>query len=121
MVREAVRGVVEAEVVPNIDALEHGDMPPYEIIRKLYATFGMDQLARDRFKAQLARTAAGEADGASTGRSEQRGDGGSAAMTLIPIIELCHYCPGIVTAMGVSVGLAAGTIMKGGNPAQLGR
>ena len=35
--------------------------------------------------------------------------GGNAALTLIPIIELCHYCPGIVTALGVSTGLAAGT------------
>ena len=42
-------------------------------------------------------------------------------MTLIPIIELCHYCPGIVTAMGVSVGLAGGTIMKLGTPAQMER
>ena len=39
-------------------------------------------------------------------------------MTLIPIIELCHYCPGIVTALGVSTGLAGGTIMKSGTPAQ---
>ena len=42
-------------------------------------------------------------------------------MTLIPIIEMCHYCPGIVTAMGVSVGLAAGTVMKLGTPAQMER
>ena len=58
MVRDAVRRFIEAEVVPNIDALEYGDMAPYEIIRKLYATFGMDQLARDRFKAQLSRKVA---------------------------------------------------------------
>ena len=32
-------------------------------------------------------------------------------MTLIPIIELCRYCPGMVTAMGVSMGLTAGAIM----------
>ena len=138
MVRDAVRRFVEAEVVPNIDALEFGDLPPYEIIRKLYATFGMDQLARDRFKAQLERKAAGPAagaeagaavaagdgavgDGTQKGRSARRGDGGAAAMTLIPIIELCHYCPGIVTAMGVSVGLAGGTIMKQGTPAQMER
>ena len=42
-------------------------------------------------------------------------------MTLIPIIELCHYCPGIVTALGVSTGLAGGTIMKGGTPEQMER
>ena len=124
MVRDAIRRFIEAEVVPNIDALEHGDMPPYDIIRKMYATFGMDQIARDRFKVQLERKA-GESRGSrpaegGTCRAD-RWRRGSAAMTLIPIIELCHHCPGIVTAMGVSVGLAAGTIMKQGTPAQMER
>ncbi len=118
MVRDAVRRFVEAEVVPHIDELEHGNLPPYDIIRKLYATFGMDQLARDRFKKQLARK---EADGDRAEQTESRGDGGAAAMTLIPIVELCRYCPGIVTAMGVSIGLAGGTIMKLGTPAQMER
>ncbi len=137
MVRDAVRRFIEAEVVPNIDDLEHGDMPPYDIIRKLYATFGMDQLARDRFKQQVARkeaVLAGEQASQSGGEQASQsgggdaqlaggrgGDGGAAAMTLIPIIELCHYCPGIVTAMGVSVGLAGGTIMKQGTPTQMER
>ncbi len=122
MVRDAVRRFVEAEVVPNIEALEHGDLPPYDIIRKLYATFGMDQMARDRFKKQLERKVSGAgAEIARASGPERPGDGGAAAMTLIPIIELCHYCPGIVTAMGVSLGLAAGTIMKQGTPAQMER
>ena len=120
MVREAVQRFVEAEVVPNIEALEHGDLPPYDIIRKLYATFGMDQLARDRFKKQLERKVSGTTESEEE-RAERQGDGGAAAMTLIPIIELCHYCPGIVTAMGVSLGLAGGTIMKQGTPAQMER
>ncbi|HEV3281945.1 MAG TPA: acyl-CoA dehydrogenase family protein [Acidimicrobiales bacterium] len=136
MVRDAVRRFIEAEVVPNIEALEHGDMPPYDIIRKLYATFGMDQLARERFKKQVQRkeaARAGEAPGQDAeenevaegadgaGPTRRAGDGGAAALTLIPIIELCHYCPGIVTAMGVSVGLAGGTIMKQGTPMQMER
>ena len=99
MIRDAVRRFVEPRWSPHIDALEHGDVPPYDIIRKLYATFGMDQMARDRFKQQLERKAAGHRrDGRE--RAERAGDGGAAAMTLIPIIELCHYCPGIVTALG---------------------
>jgi hypothetical protein len=121
MVRDTVRRFIEAEVVPHIDDLEHGEMPPYDIIRKLYATFGMDQMARDRFKAQLDRKRNGGSSDASSAGKESRGDGGAAAMALIPIVELCHYCPGIVTAMGVSMGLAAGTIMKQGTPAQMER
>jgi alkylation response protein AidB-like acyl-CoA dehydrogenase len=123
MVQDAVRRFIEAEVVPNVEALEHGDLPPYDIVRKLYATFGMDAMARDNFKRQIEREKAA-AEAVARGeeppaRAERTGgDGGSAAMTLIPIIELCHYCPGIVTAMGVSMGLAAGTVMKKGTIAQ---
>ncbi|MDA8293602.1 MAG: acyl-CoA dehydrogenase family protein [Actinomycetota bacterium] len=128
MVRDAVRRFVEAEIAPHVDALEHGDLPPYDIIRKLYATFGMDAVARDRFERQLARARSRRPGGGPGDRPEEAppekegaGDGGAAAMTLIPIVELCRFCPGIVTAMGVSVGLAAGTIMKRGTPAQMER
>jgi alkylation response protein AidB-like acyl-CoA dehydrogenase len=114
-IRDAVRRFVEEEIKPNVEELEHGDTPPYEVIRKLYKTFGLDSLARDGFKRQLERKLSGES------RPPRSEGGGNAAMTLIPIIELCHYCPGIVTALGVSTGLAAGTIMKGGTPAQMER
>ena len=50
-IRDAVRRFVEEEVKPNVDELEHGDTPPYEVIRKLYRTFGLDALARDSLQA----------------------------------------------------------------------
>jgi alkylation response protein AidB-like acyl-CoA dehydrogenase len=119
MLRDAIRGFIADEVVPHIDELEHGDLPPYDIVRKMYATFGMDAMAKDRFAKQIAfdkAVAAAQAAGEEPPTRPERtgGDGGSAAMTIIPIIELCRYCPGIVTAMGVSFGLAAGTIMRSG-------
>ncbi len=119
-IRDTVRRFVEEEVAPNVDALEHGDTPPYEVIRKLYATFGLDALARESFKKALERktSSGGAAPSEAAGRAEGRSN---AALTLIPIIELCHYCPGIVTALGVSTGLAGGTIMKSGSPAQMER
>src|SRR5271156_1245462 len=114
-IRAAVRRFVDEEVKPNVEELEHGDTPPYEVIRKLYRTFGLDGLARDSFKRALERKTGGAA------APERSEGGGNAAVTLIPIIELCHYCPGIVTALGVSTGLAGGTIMKSGTPAQMER
>jgi acyl-CoA dehydrogenase len=39
-------------------------------------------------------------------------------MSLIPIIELCRVCPGMVTAMGVSMGLTSAAIMSKGTVAQ---
>ncbi|TDD29062.1 acyl-CoA dehydrogenase family protein [Actinomadura sp. KC06] len=107
MIRDAVRGWIDAEVRPNLDALESGELPPYDLLRGLYKTFGMDELARSSFRARKE----GDADG-------QRPRGGNAAMTMIPVIELCRVAPGLVSAMGVGLGLAAGTIMKRGTPEQ---
>ena len=124
MIRETVRKFVEAEIQPNLAELEHGDTPPYEILRKLYRTFGMDEMARQRFRHQIEKDRRAEearARGESVAKDEKkpRGDGGdSAAMQIIPIIELCRFCPGMVTAMGVSVGLTAASIMSKGTLAQ---
>jgi alkylation response protein AidB-like acyl-CoA dehydrogenase len=115
-IRDAVRRFVDEEVRPNVEELEHGETPPYDVIRKLYRTFGLDVMARESAKKAIER----KANGASAPERSE-GGGGGAALMLIPIIELCHYCPGIVTALGVSTGLAGGTIMKSGTPAQMER
>ncbi len=117
MIRDAVRRFVEVEIVPNLEELEHGDTPPYDVLRKLYSTFGMGELARSRFRRQIAAEKAGESrEEKSEPDPDARAD--AAAMTLIPIIELCRYCPGMVTALGVSAGLTAGAILSKGTTAQ---
>jgi alkylation response protein AidB-like acyl-CoA dehydrogenase len=105
MVRDAVRQFVEKEIKPHVEELEHGDTPPYEILRKLYRTFGMDEMARAGFESRIQP------------RTES-GRGGDPSFMMIPIIEICRYCPGMVTAMGVSVGLAAAAIMSRGTDEQ---
>ena len=54
-IRDAVRRFVAEEIAPKVAELEHGDTPPYDMIRKFYATFGLDQIARDGFKRSLER------------------------------------------------------------------
>ena len=118
MVRQAVRQFVEKEIKPNLEELEHGDTPPYDTLRKLYRTFGMDSMARDNFEKRLAREEAEKDGGGDPPEPGRGGAGDGGAFMMIPIIELCHYCPGMVTAMGVSVGLTAAAIMSKGTPAQ---
>jgi len=122
MVRDAVRQFIDREIRPNIEALEHGDTPPYDTLRKLFATFGMDAAARDRFKRQIEFEKA-VADAEERGeqppeKPSRDGDGGASSLTVIPIIELCRVCPGMVTAMGVSMGLTSAAIMGKGTIAQ---
>ena len=121
MIRDAVRQFVQAEIAPKREELEHGDLPPYDILRKLFATFGMDAMARERFKAQIERdkrVAAGEEEAPKKGERRGGGDPNSIAMTMLPIIEICRHSPGMVTAMGVSMGLTSAAIMSKGTIAQ---
>ena len=121
MVRTAVRDFIDKEVVPHHRELEHGDLPPYDIMRKLFATFGMDAMARERFERQIAREKAGEAEpepaDEARGR-DPREAANAVAFQLIPIIELSRWSPGLVTAMGVSMGLTASAILSRGTIAQ---
>ena len=117
MIRGAVREFVEKEVRPHREELEHGDMPPYDILRKLYTTFGLDAMAAAAFDKRIAREEAGELNRRDDGAEGGEG-GGNAGMTMLPIIELCRCSPGMVTAMGVSVGLTAAAINGKGTIAQ---
>ena len=120
MIRDAIRKFVEAEIKPRLQEFEHGDTPPYDVLRNMMRTFGIDEVARQRFAHQIAKDKARPAGArrALTDAHERREGNDGAAMALIPIIELCRYCPGMVTAMGVSVGLTAAAIMSKGTVAQ---
>jgi len=108
-IRDAVRSFVDKEVRPLQDELEHGDLPPYEVIRKFFGAFGMEQMAAEAFDRSIARAESGE-----TGD----GDAMSAldpAMGSIVSSEFCRVSMGIPAAIGVSVGLAGGTINSRGS------
>src|SRR5437764_14435790 len=94
MIRDTVRQFVEAEIAPRRDEFEFGDTPPYEVLRKLYRTFGLDVMAREQFKRRLDR-ADGESGGNLLGGDEDVADprarANTIAMPMIPIIELCRF------------------------------
>jgi len=114
MIRDAVRQFVETEIRPRRDELEFGDTPPYDVLRTMFRTFGLDALAREQFKKRIERERLEE-----SGVDQEGGRAsGGGAMFMIPIIELCRCSPGMVTAMGVSVGLTPASIMSKGTIAQ---
>jgi len=126
MVQDMVRKFVEAEVVPHLEELEHGDLPPYDIMRRLMRTLGVAEMARMRYETTKARALKDAARGAGDAPAQAPHEGpvnagDAVAMSVIPTIELSKYCPGLVTAMGVSMGLTAGAIMGKGTWAQKDR
>ncbi|MEW6184423.1 MAG: acyl-CoA dehydrogenase family protein [Thermodesulfobacteriota bacterium] len=119
MIRDAVRKFIEKEVKPHLWQLEHEDLPPYDLIRKMIRTFGMDVLARENFQRRIEYEKAVES-ALSRGETPPQKDktGGEMSMMIIPIIELCRYCPGLVTALGVSISLTPAAIQSRGTIAQ---
>ena len=126
MIRDAVRAFIDKEIRPNLDALEGGEIPPYPIIRKLFAEFGIDAMARDGVEKLLARErakASGEDDddnAAGTSDTERGGGAFEGQDSLMAVVtsELAGVCMGLVSALGVSLGLGATTIMSRGTLAQ---
>ena len=140
MIRDAVRGFIDKEIRPNLDAMESGEMPPYPVIRKLFAEFGIDDMAREGVEKMLARERA-RADGGKVGADDRKAgaggeetpggaendddergsagpfEGQDSLMTMV-ISELAGACMGLVSALGVSLGLGATTIMSRGTLAQ---
>jgi alkylation response protein AidB-like acyl-CoA dehydrogenase len=105
MIRDALRRFVDEEIRPHREELEYGDLPPYDLLRKMYATFGMDAMQRELFARRIKRER--------SGGDAERG-GGDSSLFVLPIIELCRCSPGMVTALGVSVGLTAAAILSRG-------
>ncbi|HNP55470.1 MAG TPA: acyl-CoA dehydrogenase family protein [Gordonia sp. (in: high G+C Gram-positive bacteria)] len=112
MVRDALRAFIDKEIRPHIDELETGQLPPYDITRKLLATFGVDAMNRDQLEKELAAQEAGEA------KPKSGGGALSSSMALILNMELAGVCLGLVGSMGVSMGLTASTIRSRGTLAQ---
>jgi alkylation response protein AidB-like acyl-CoA dehydrogenase len=118
-VRDAVRDFVDKEIRPHLDDLESGDMPPYPIIRKLFSTFGIDAMAKESLERRLAKMRDGsESTGKSAGGGMFGGGGDQAGMGFVLISELCRVSMGVVTGLGVSLGLTVPTIASRGTLAQ---
>jgi alkylation response protein AidB-like acyl-CoA dehydrogenase len=74
-VRDMVRRFVETEIKPRLEEFEHGETPPYDVLRKMMKAFGIDEMARMRFHAQIERekaVARGEAPKKARPRSWRR-------------------------------------------------
>ncbi|MET9213562.1 MULTISPECIES: acyl-CoA dehydrogenase family protein [unclassified Nocardia] len=127
MIRESVRTFIDKEVRPHLDELEHGDLPPYDIMRKLFADFGIDVMAGEAVDAMLAKEQA-KADRIAAGepapeKSAKKKGGGNplaaqGSMAAVLVSELTGVSLGSVAAVGVSLGLGAATIASRGTLAQ---
>jgi hypothetical protein len=112
LIRDGLRKFVRTEIEPRRDELEHGELPPYDMLRRMYAAFGMADTAMDAYRRRM--------DPAEAGPRRARSADEIAAV-LLPLIELSRCSPGMVTALGVSTNLTTGAVLSGGSREQIER
>src|SRR5260370_11415920 len=110
MAQRMVRQWAEKELAPHVARMEKGELLPYEIMRKLIKTFGMDEMVRTAFQKL--------ADSPPNDNDKKERSMGDAGLQAIVSIELARICPGFCLAFGASLGLAGGAIMAKGTLAQ---
>jgi acyl-CoA dehydrogenase len=103
MYRQAVRRFVDTAIAPQREALEFGGLPPYDLLRQFYREFGVGESAIERFEATM-----------SGGPRPAR----HAAEKLIPLVEFARCSPGLAVALGTSIDLTAGAILRAGSDEQ---
>jgi alkylation response protein AidB-like acyl-CoA dehydrogenase len=121
MMRDAVRGFIAKELRPQLDELESGELSPYPIARKLFSEFGLDVMAAEAVKGMLEKERA-RAESTSEQAPKQGGGlgelGAQVSMAAVMVSELAGVSIGLLSTVGVSLGLGAATIMSRGTLAQ---
>ena len=119
IMRDTVREFIDKEIRPHLDVLETGELSPYPIARKLFSEFGLDVLAAEAVKTMLDKERAKQET-----ETEKRSSGGlgglgaQASMAAVLVSELAGVSLGLLSTIGVSLGLGAATIMSRGTLAQ---
>jgi len=129
LMRDTVRGFIDKEIRPHLDALETGELSPYPIARKLFSEFGLDVLAAEAVKTMLekersrpsARQSAAEPASEKKSAAGLVGLGPQASMAAVLVSEIAGVSLGLLSTVGVSLGLGAATIMSRGTLAQKDR
>lgn len=123
IMRDTVREFVAKEIRPYADELESGALSPYPIARKLFSEFGLDVMAAEAVKTMLDKQRAREASGARAEAGPKKGGGWGeigtqASMAAVLVSEIAGVSLGLLSTIGVSLGLGAATIMSRGTLAQ---
>jgi alkylation response protein AidB-like acyl-CoA dehydrogenase len=119
IMRDTVREFIDKEIRPHLDVLETGELSPYPIARKLFSEFGLDVLAAEAVKTMLDKERAKQETKTEKRSSGGLGDlGAQASMAAVLVSELAGVSLGLLSTIGVSLGLGAATIMSRGTLAQ---
>jgi alkylation response protein AidB-like acyl-CoA dehydrogenase len=122
MLRNTFRDFFTREIDPHVAAMEHGELLPYDLMRHMHRTLGLDAklsaVGGQRERAADAPAGNGGADAASTFGLDANAV--RYARTTFTV-EMARVSPSFALSYGASVGLFAGNVLGKGTPEQIER
>lgn len=120
MIEKMIRQFCEKELAPHVEALERGDMLPYDLMRKMANSFGLAQMAKDAFEKMIAESEKPKEEE----KTEDKGKKSKVREGIDPLIlavvtkEICRVSPSFALSLTGTIALAAVTILTKGTAEQ---
>ncbi|HEX9101622.1 MAG TPA: acyl-CoA dehydrogenase family protein, partial [Polyangia bacterium] len=88
MAQKMLRQWTDKELAPHVAKMEKGEILPYDIMRKLIAAFGMEEMVRAQFKKLEERDASAGGDKSDKSSKRERDGLGDPGLMAIVSMEL---------------------------------
>jgi alkylation response protein AidB-like acyl-CoA dehydrogenase len=123
MLRDTFRGFFTREIEPHVPAMEHGELPPYDLMRDMHRTLGLDALLSSAGgRRESAREAAASPDAGAAADGAFGLDANTARYARTTFtVEMARVSPSFTLSYGASVGLFAGNVLGKGTAEQIER
>ena len=111
MLRDTFRAYFTAEIDPQVPKMENGEVLPYDLMRNMHRSLGLDAMLR-----------AGQGSGRKGGASAADLDANTTRYARITFtVEMARVSPSFALSYGASVGLFGANVLGKGTPAQIER
>jgi len=117
ILEQSIRQFCEKEIAPNVEAMESGQTPPYDLMRKMAEAFGMTQMLREALTKSIEKAEAAQKEGKQEDKKGYR-EGMDPMLMAVVGKELSRVSPSFALAFAASLGLCGNTIMAKGTPEQ---
>ncbi len=122
IMEKMLRTFCEKEIAPHVQAIDSGEMLPYDLMRKMMKAFGLEKVARDALVKMVEKQEEEKQEG---GKKKKRGllsdmAGGIDDPLIMAVVgkELCRVSPSLALAFAATVALCGQAIMARGTKEQ---
>jgi hypothetical protein len=113
MLRTTFRDFFTREIEPHVPAMEHGELLPYDLMRHMHRTLGLDAM-------MPSSRGASRSEGGGAGGLGLDANAARYARTTFTV-EMSRISPSFTLSYGASTGLFAGNVLGKGTPEQIER